>query len=67
MTEQQKSLVCFAVNSFGTWQHPEATPENLEFFAEGYIKACLKRMATSPKVADAAKKMAKELLEAAQT
>ena len=42
MTQLEIEFACFAINTFGTGQHPMATEQTFEFFARPYIRKCVK-------------------------
>lgn len=44
LTEVERELVQFAINYFGTGQHPWASKNNLYFFQTEYVKECLQRV-----------------------
>lgn len=52
----------FAINQFGTGQHPEANESTLTYFSDHYIKECAKRAYDSGTLNEAALKLATEVL-----
>lgn len=44
LTGNQKDLVCFAINFFGTTDHPRADNDTLGGFTAGYVRDCINKM-----------------------
>lgn len=43
MSTLSKQQICDAINKFGSGQHPYADLENLSFFKQDYIDACVRK------------------------
>jgi len=56
-------VVTFAINNFGTGEHPVATAQNLDFFEAPYVRECLGRVIDSERVTEAGKDAARAALE----
>jgi hypothetical protein len=46
-------VLCFAINNFGTGEHPSAEVHNLQWFVDEYLVCCLQRMVASNRVTEA--------------
>jgi len=40
-TKDQEHLICLAINTCGTGEHPFAEPDVLRFFRQGYVFDCI--------------------------
>ena len=41
LTTQQTADLCYAINQFGTGDHPWAGPGEVEYFDRGYARECV--------------------------
>ena len=57
-------VTCFAINNFGSGQHPVADRHNIQHFKSPYVRSCLRKMIKSSAVVDAVKIVAIELNDA---
>jgi hypothetical protein len=70
LTPEQASLVCFAINRFGTGNHPEADiggglyKGTLGYFSSEYAAQCVQTAVASGKLSDGAKQLAADTLTA---
>lgn len=56
-------VVTFAINTFGSGEHPVASARNIEFFQLSYIRQCLECVIASDNVTEAGKDAAHAALE----
>lgn len=44
LNDEQKALVCFAINQFGDGQHPVASACTLKYFTAEYAAKCMSNL-----------------------
>jgi hypothetical protein len=62
LTTTQKECVCFAINYFGSGQHPMAEPKNLGGFNYEYARQCVEKAVASKQLSDKGLAIAREVL-----
>ncbi len=63
LSDDDKLLVSFAINQFGTGGHPVANPKNLKYFGSDYVKECLGKVSKNEKVKPSIRAKANVLME----
>jgi len=62
LNTDRKHFVCYAINYFGSGQHPMAEPKNLGGFNYEYARQCVEKAVASKRLTDEGLAVARELL-----